>query len=74
MALTFEALRDDYALLWRSMTVRPEKAGVGDRLARKILANRERYRAVERKTNVPWFMIGAIHALECGLSLRRPSA
>ena len=68
MALTFEALRDDYALLWRTMAVRPEKAGLADRLARKILANRERYRAVEQKTNVPWFMIGAIHALECGLS------
>jgi lysozyme family protein len=59
MALTFEALHDDYALLWRSMAVRPEKAGLADRLARKILANRDRYRAVERKTNVPWFMLTA---------------
>lgn len=68
MALTFDALRDDYALLWRTMAIRPEKLSLADRIARKILANRERYRAVEQKTNVPWFMIGAIHALECGLS------
>jgi lysozyme family protein len=68
MALTFDALRDDYALLWRTMAVRLEKVSLADRSARKILANRERYRAVEQKTNVPWFMIGAIHALECGLS------
>jgi lysozyme family protein len=68
MATAFDALHDDYALLWRTMSVRPEKVSLADRSARKILANRERYRAVEQKTNVPWFMIGAIHALECGLS------
>jgi lysozyme family protein len=68
MALTFDALRDEFALLWRTIAVRPEKLGPAERIARKILANRERYRAVEEKTNVPWFMIGAIHALECGLS------
>jgi lysozyme family protein len=68
MALTFDALREDYARLWRTMAVRPEKLAAADRIARKIVASRERYRAVERSTGVPWFVVGAIHALECGLS------
>lgn len=68
MALTFDALHDEYGKLWRTMQVRPEKVTLADRVATKILANKARYQAVEKKTNVPWFMVGAIHAMEGGLN------
>jgi lysozyme family protein len=63
--LEFAALRDEYANLWRTMTVRSGKTV--DMVAEKIIGHKARYQNVEKLTGVPWFMVGAIHAMECGL-------
>lgn len=70
-AFTFDMLDEQYRQLWDSMSIKPAKATDIDATARKILAKKTRYQAVERETHVPWFMIGAIHALECGLRFDR---
>lgn len=69
--ITFDALDEQYQQLWDSMRVRPEKAADIDATAQRILAKKTRYQAVEHETHVPWFMIGVIHALECGLRFDR---
>lgn len=70
-AFTYDVLDEEYRQLWDSMAIRSEKAADIDATARKILAKKTRYQAVERDTHVPWFVVGAIHALECGLRFDR---
>jgi lysozyme family protein len=53
------------------MEIRASKAPDIDATAKKILAKKARYQAVAETTRVPWFMIGAIHAMECGLAFDR---
>lgn len=68
---TFEALREEYHKLWAAMEIRSSKAGDIETTAQKIIAKKTRYQAVASATNVPWFLIGAIHAMECGLAFDR---
>jgi lysozyme family protein len=66
MALyAFESVRAGYADLWAKMTVtRVAEANVQ---ARVIIANKARYKAVEARTRVKWFVIGCLHLREGGL-------
>lgn len=41
------------------------------RTAKTIVSNKARYDAVAAKAGVPWFFIGVIHSLECGLSFSK---
>lgn len=63
---SFEALKSEYADLWASMEIRGSKAADIEATASKILAKKTRYRAVEKETNVPWYVVGVIHAMESG--------
>lgn len=64
--LTYEALREEYAALWTSMEPRASKAADVEATAKKIIAKKTRYSAVQEVTGVPWFMVGIIHAMEAG--------
>jgi len=68
---TFELLETEYGLLWDSMTIRATKAADINSTANKIIANKARYEEVQSALGVPWFMVGAIHAMECGLRFDR---
>ena len=65
-APTFRQLKDEYAALWHSMIVKPDKLAALDRIARKLIAGKPRYQAVAAKTGVPWAAIVLIHQMECG--------
>lgn len=64
--LTYESLREEYATLWASMEVRASKAADIEATAKKIIGKKTRYTAVQDATNVPWFVVGVIHAMESG--------
>lgn len=51
-----------YRNLWKSMKI--TRAAACDQAARRILAARARYLAVERIVGVPWFVIGMWHMRE----------
>jgi lysozyme family protein len=68
---SFELLEVEYRLLWDSMTIRPAKATDIDTTAKRILAKKARYQEVQAAVGVPWFVVGAIHAMECGLNFDR---
>lgn len=68
MASTPEQTRAGYHAMWNAAEINPGKAGAAKAIAAKIIANRRRYEAIERKTGVPWFMIGPIHMRESSLS------
>ena len=61
---TYERLKPEYARLWSQMRV--VKGIAATRQARQIIAGKERYKAVEAKTNMPWFAIGCLHMRESG--------
>ncbi|MFN3351466.1 hypothetical protein [Pseudorhodoplanes sp.] len=62
MTPTFPAMAAGYRNMWRDMTV--TRAAECEAAARRILAGRARYQAVERQTGVPWFFIGLLHMRE----------
>ncbi len=65
-APTFRQLKDEYAVLWQSMKIKPAKIPTLDHIARKLIASKARYQAVSVKTGVPWAAIALIHQMECG--------
>src|SRR5262245_56808 len=70
--LSFEARRSEYAKLWQTLEIRASKFPDIDATARKVLdAKNGRYKAVQMTTNVPWYVVGIIHQLECGGSFNQ---
>lgn len=65
---TFEVLKGEYAGLWATCTLKPEHKPEVMATARKIAAGRSRYDDVSKATGVPWYLVGIIHAMECGLN------
>jgi len=68
---TFEALAGEYLALWRSMEIRAERMPAISSTARRIVDARDRYEAISAATGVPWYVVGVIHAMECGLRFDR---
>src|SRR5690349_21443902 len=70
MVPTPQQARAGYHTLWSRAEIRPEKKSAATAIALKIAAHRDVYEAIEKKTGVPWFMVGAIHNRESSLSFR----
>jgi len=61
-----------YAKMFAGCTLKPECAAEAKRTAAAILANRARYQAVAANfTGMPWWVVGIIHAMECGGSFKQ---
>jgi lysozyme family protein len=58
----FPRLQPGYARLWAAMTVTKTAEAIAQ--AKHIIANKDRYKAVERQARVPWFVTGALHMRE----------
>lgn len=58
----FERLRLEYDGLWARMAVLKTQAATAQ--ARKVIATKARYIEVERRTGVPWFVVGCLHMRE----------
>lgn len=66
-APSFEELRAEYAGLWAHIQIRPEHRQSLERTARRIFNARPRYDFISKATGVPWFVVGIIHQMECGM-------
>lgn len=65
---TAEQTKLGYAHLWDTMvTTKPDEATA---MARRIIANKARYLAIENKIGVPWIMAGVLHMRESDLDFR----
>lgn len=65
--ISWPQLEPEYNRLWASMEIRASWHAPLERRARDILANKARYQGVSLKTGVPWYFIGIVHSLECGM-------
>jgi lysozyme family protein len=55
-------LRPEYLRYWNTMKLtRPTAA---NRAANRIIANRARYKVIEARTGVPWYVVGLMHLRE----------
>lgn len=58
---------DTYTQLWDTMVIRPEWYDKAIMLAKKIVVGQPKYAAAVHGTGVPWWFVGVVHAMECGL-------
>lgn len=59
---TFARLQGEYARLFAQMTV--TRVAAANAQAKRIIAQKARYQAVEQTTGAPWFVIGCLHMRE----------
>jgi lysozyme family protein len=71
MAPTFQKAAAGYRAMWAKAEVRPSRKAAADEYAKKIMANRDRYKAIEVTTGVPWYMVGVIHLRESSMNFSR---
>lgn len=65
------ALRTEYRQLFRTCTIRPERLATVRAMVNKIRANQARCAAVAQKTEVPWYLIAVLQAMEANLNFNR---
>lgn len=53
-----------YAKSWDGMVIKPSRFPEFEAIAKKILASKARYQAVERNTGVKWYHIAVLHTRE----------
>ena len=66
--IDYAELKSEYAQLWASMEIRPDKSELVMRIARKLIRHKAQYIAVEARSGVPWFVIAALHNRESDAS------
>lgn len=62
--LDYAELKSEYAQLWDSMEIHPDKRELVMRIARKLMRHKAQYLAVEARAGVPWFVVAALHNRE----------
>ena len=61
-----------YAKMFATCVVKPDRVAAVKSEAAAILANRARYQSVAANfTGMPWWVVGIIHSMECGLSFKQ---
>ncbi|MBL7799161.1 MAG: hypothetical protein JNL95_00430 [Chitinophagales bacterium] len=66
-----EKYRSNYETLFATCLIKPSKYPEIDRTLDKIVANKARYQNIGDASNVPWYMVGLIHSLECNLNFNK---
>lgn len=66
----FDDVTNDYTQLWNTMTVRAEWVDRVDRAAVGILSSKSIYESVQKRSGVPWFIVGLLHQLESDRDFR----
>lgn len=59
-------MRREYEGMFLTLKVPTTKIKLVDSQINTIVGNRLSYETVEARTNVPWFVVGVIHTMECG--------
>ena len=65
---SFEKLKDGYRQKWDSMEIKPSVLPIVDSIARRCIANKKRYQAIEKQIGVPWQFIAVAHYRESNLN------
>lgn len=65
-----DTLKREYQNLFDTCKIHQDKVALADSIAQKIASHREQYRSIAQQVNkdMPWWLVGVIHHMECGLS------
>jgi len=66
--MKFGDVKDNYTKLWNSCVITNHSKV--DTVCKQILANKPRYDVISKATQVPWYVVGCVHNLECNLSFK----
>ena len=68
---TLNELRPEYELLFNTCVINDAKMTEINKIADTIILNQPRYEVIGKPINIPWFFIGILHTMECGLSFKK---
>ena len=69
MAINLDSsLRQEYMALYKNCRILPERLATVDTTINSLLSNKRRYKTVEKRSNVPWYVIAILHSLESSLN------
>lgn len=54
----------EYAAQWNKMIIKPARQAEFDRIAANLFGHKDRYKAVEHATGVPWYLVAVLHQRE----------
>jgi lysozyme family protein len=66
-----DTLKKEYQKLFDTCKVHDNRKGLADIQARRIYANKPRYEKIAGEIGCPWWFVGVIHMMECGLSFEK---
>ncbi|ACK69206.1 Peptidoglycan-binding domain 1 protein [Gloeothece citriformis PCC 7424] len=61
-------LKKEYIMLYKTCQIRPERIEEIDGYIDRIVEKKDKYKAVESATKVPWYFVAGIHLLESTLN------
>ena len=64
---SYSTLKGPYEVLFASAIIAARWQSEATSIAKQIVANKPKYDPIAAKTGVPWFFVGVVHSLECGL-------
>ena len=64
-------LRNEYKSLFDTCVIRPQREDDVEPLVSKLLLNKTRYEAVADMTDVPWYIIAALHNMEATQNFKK---
>lgn len=64
-------LKAEYTNLFNTCRVRPERTMMADSIVNRICLSKDRYSAIAEQIGCPWYIVGLIHSLECGLDFKK---
>lgn len=66
-----QALQAEYENLYRTCEIKPEKFAIIDTHVDQIVDLKTRYRSIENRLSIPWFVVAAIHTMESSRNFDR---
>jgi lysozyme family protein len=69
-AKDYASLQDEYARLYRKLSVRTERSDAVEWHLAMIRKSKARYQSVGEQTGVPWYFIAVTHGLEASFNFR----
>lgn len=64
MAISYASVKAEYARLWRTMVINPNRVAEFQATAKRLMKGMDRYKAVEKATGVPAALIAILHDRE----------
>src|SRR4051812_18660596 len=70
MKVSFDNIKDEYERNWSNMKMRPSHADATNQAAHTAIKNKDIYKQIEAKTDVPWWFVAVLHSRESSFNFK----